>query len=384
MPQATEKFLLELLRSGSNNDLESALGYFCKNHDSLDWPLLLGPGFKVFFPLYCKVKSLSGGLKIPRAIMHKIELQCFPNMVKNKKIKSTVIKLAQEFTAAKLDLIFLKGAAFLFTIYAQDPALRMMADIDVLVDEGSLTEAESVLRHHGYSFAGVSRAIGITKMQQCPREYFLKKYFHYIYYKDDIKLELHWRIGYKSGQYLTSRLFDSVIKVPVLDTKISVLKPEAAILVSCINFKRTFEARRISAPKEKEQERLCTVLFFVYEIKRLIRYYYKDEADWEKLVLFCKSTKTEYSVFSLLFLVHRIGNIDFPEFLKFKLKRYASLCLYMRLCGSIEYHDFQRMLHLREAITNLRRFKDFIKNPALLIIVIKECLYFLRSKILPK
>lgn len=88
-------------------------------------------------------------------------------------------RVLKAFSEANIDVIVLKGAALAQTVYP-DIALRPMGDVDLLVQEESLKEAEEELSKLGYKFTPYHHSTDFC------REYYLQKE------NLEQKLELHW------------------------------------------------------------------------------------------------------------------------------------------------------------------------------------------------
>lgn len=81
------------------------------------------------------------------------ELRAIANNVRerNRRFRRQLTEIAAAFDAASLPYAVLKGAAYLFAPMYPTPFMRVMADIDLLVDEQRLDEACAILSTLGYA-----------------------------------------------------------------------------------------------------------------------------------------------------------------------------------------------------------------------------------------
>jgi hypothetical protein len=266
-----------------------------------------------------------------------------------------------EFNKAKSDVIFFKGGALLGTVYNHDIGLRTMADLDILVRKDELPRADDILRRIGYKED--------SEKSGHQREWFSKYHFHYMYFRDQFRVEVHWNIIREFDLLALKRLFESSEKSTVEGTEITVLSAEANIFIACFTFFNNFPSISLDkwpkSQKESNQVLYRTISFF-YEIKKMLKFY-KGKIAWDNFLFFVKSTKSEYEIFILLVLAKEVVKADVPEGILKIAKRNIAVYVFMLLCHRSGYGDIRELLINRGKVSRFRRYIFLLKNPKSLI-----------------
>ena len=105
------------------------------------------------------VTALPGALRrahlwneVPGDLREHLEAVHYLNTSRTAAQREEALSIHDALSGAGIDCVFLKGAAYLFSgLYADDPAIRITTDIDVLLREESIPEAEAALAKLGYS-----------------------------------------------------------------------------------------------------------------------------------------------------------------------------------------------------------------------------------------
>lgn len=362
MIQPTEKFLLEYIRSNSN-EIADILEIFLKAKGKIEWLLIANAVPYV----YLKAKNFHKDFKIPKKTLSKLEKIYLGLIVRNELFKHEIKNLANEFKKAKLGLIFLKGAAIFTTVYG-DEDLRIMGDIDVLIRRESLWQAEEILKKMGYQ----------PKETKEEREIFLTEHFHLSYLKKHIIVELHWDIGEKwhwdivdSKKTYIEMLFNSAREVNIDTTKISVLSPAHSIFFACFHFERDLflqhykiiSTPRIYFAKYKRENRLLIhqSFRFLYEIKKMLGYY-GNKMNWDDLFYLAKATEKEYEIFTLLFLSEKVAISGVPDFVIQRLKKNLFVRVYILLSNWIPYDSLDHLYVLNRVIYRFMLMYSYISS----------------------
>ncbi|MDD5584819.1 MAG: nucleotidyltransferase family protein, partial [Candidatus Omnitrophica bacterium] len=164
---------------------------------------------------------------MPPEVNERFKFCCMHNIAKNQKNIHAIKDLACAFDKSGVKLVFLKGAAYLGTIYTHDAGVRLMADVDVLVKKSELEEAKKILEKEG--FVQDYKRLSKEMNEELTESYFSQHHFHYVFYRDDVKLELHWDIVPSSCQTVLKKMFDSLAAVRLDTTEIYTLSPEASL-----------------------------------------------------------------------------------------------------------------------------------------------------------
>lgn len=130
-----------------------------------------------------KTHQLPPGL--PAFVSEQLEHQYCKNAMRNQCLMRELGVLLHALYAAEIPVIVLKGAYLASAIY-DDPAQRVMTDIDLLVPETQITEAQECLRVLGYT----------TDVPFEPEPYLASKHHLPAFHKVGAvaAVELHWNI----------------------------------------------------------------------------------------------------------------------------------------------------------------------------------------------
>ena len=87
---------------------------------------------------------------VPANVLHKLRYSHRSNLLKNLKLTSELTRLQGLFEEASIQAIAFKGPVLAQIVYGST-ALRSISDIDLLVSEGEMSEAQDVLQDAGYA-----------------------------------------------------------------------------------------------------------------------------------------------------------------------------------------------------------------------------------------
>ncbi len=87
---------------------------------------------------------------VPEEVKKELRDEAARNFAQNIRALEEIKRLAELFSENSLEVLFTKGASFLLDMYRDDPGLRPLSDIDVLVREEDFAEVDSVLREKGF------------------------------------------------------------------------------------------------------------------------------------------------------------------------------------------------------------------------------------------
>jgi hypothetical protein len=235
---------------------------------NFDWPEIAGQWLRIFLPLYTENSFFRGSLESLPGVREQVKLQYVRNAAKNQEYIQAIRKLAQLFRASGREIVFLKGSACLATIYANDPGIRFMADIDVLIRKADLKTAINILEKEGFrqDYERFDKEMGVKHKE----DFFAQQHFHFIFYKGDLKLELHWNISFSPPEAVLEKIFDTLVTVRMGDTEIHIPGPEAELYMVCDNFQRDYGHIDLSDcfSKKRIGRRTCATLFFLFEFKK--------------------------------------------------------------------------------------------------------------------
>lgn len=155
IPENREK-LLQQFRSGTINwKLFNAIA---SNH------LVL----QSLYPLYKKNDLLNS---LPPDFAEHLENIHELNVVRNQKILEQASRISGILNKNGIDHVFLKGVALLKMGVFEDPGIRIMEDIDILVSETDWIKSSELLMDHGYSPKDQNRTYQFNSRKHFPRLY---------------------------------------------------------------------------------------------------------------------------------------------------------------------------------------------------------------------
>jgi hypothetical protein len=135
-------------------------------------------------PLFHRVVSAAPGVELP-PLVSEIAATTYQDAVQASLVyESARARLCRRLSERQIPVLLLKGAALAFTYY-DDPATRVMNDLDVLVPAARLEEAVCCCEEDGYTFLGGSRP---AELRRAPN--------HAIGIQSltGVTLELHWQL----------------------------------------------------------------------------------------------------------------------------------------------------------------------------------------------
>ena len=181
-----------------------------KNNDKF-WEkfVKIGSSHYVIPALYYKLKE-RGYLKLlDRELISYLEEIYNQNLKRNTNLVKEVNEISKFFQSNNIDHVFLKGAALLSSIYKESLGIRMIGDIDILINNDQILKAKSLMENHGYKFIDGPFLPFIDDKMHLNRMINKKKFF---------AVELHHRISNKikfdTNKFINSKKILNNIFVP--------------------------------------------------------------------------------------------------------------------------------------------------------------------------
>jgi hypothetical protein len=106
-------------------------------------------------PLYDRIIQLHYDQVLPPDFVAELRAIYLNNAVRNLYAQRQLSQILAALESNQISVILLKGAAFAFSIY-QNPACRMMSDLDLLVHQDHLTRVTSIFETLGYQLSGTA------------------------------------------------------------------------------------------------------------------------------------------------------------------------------------------------------------------------------------
>lgn len=138
------------------------------------------------------------------------------------------LNISDIFYQRNIAMVPIKGVDILVRFYPFFDT-RSMCDIDILVREGELTQAGSVLRELGYQ----------EKLCGLKEEYWRRKQCHIAFWKEPVIVEVHWGLDFKRGKrIILSRLWERTKDSTVQNHKVKLLSDEDALFCFALHWRR--------------------------------------------------------------------------------------------------------------------------------------------------
>ena len=122
---------------------------------SFDWDTIveLGSRHLILPTLYIRLKQKSLLDVLPLELKEYLEELTSINRNRNVSLLNDANEISKLFQTHKINHVFLKGIALLSSEYYKDTGERMIADIDILVDENDITKAYQLLLNNDFDSA---------------------------------------------------------------------------------------------------------------------------------------------------------------------------------------------------------------------------------------
>jgi hypothetical protein len=147
------------------------------------------------------------------------------NAGRNLLLTGELLRLLGIFEAASIPLVPFKGPVLAWSLY-ENPALREMSDLDVLVLPRDVDHAIGLLQSHGYGpqFSGVDRRF-FAANQQMP---FVRK-------DGQVAVDLHWGLLPRFLPLDASPFFERLAPEPIAGREVLTFCPEDLLLFLCVH-----------------------------------------------------------------------------------------------------------------------------------------------------
>jgi hypothetical protein len=206
----------------------------------------------------------------------------------NRLLAQEIVALCEAMAARGVPVIPIKGATLAASIYG-DVALRDFNDMDLLVPERAIADAEAVLLASGYERKDRSSAPGETEQEDGPYHVFIKRRMLF-------RVDLQWAIIEKYFMFPLDRpeFWKHRVPLVVADKTVQGLAPEDLLIVLCIH-----------GSKHVWEE-----LKWVCDVAELLRSH--QHLDWERIYSNASAWRCRRLVSMGLSLAHRLLDAPLP------------------------------------------------------------------------
>lgn len=310
--RATSNVLVALLRA----DLGTGPAPDADAFRACDWPR-----FERLASHHGLVPILYKGLQphatvVPDDLWRRMQVTAFGNALRNQLAQSLLGEVATALHEQRIAVIVLKGAALLQTLYADDPSLRQLSDVDVLVDERDLERAGAQLMSIGLEPVGAD-----GEEQRGPL-----CHIHTVYIKPRMRslpVELHWRLfePYLPYCFDLAEVRAHARRFRGLPENGLMMSPEHELAHLCIHLERHAIVYRSVVGREDWFELLLVPqglgrLVWLYDIAAYVRRR-ADAVDWDRFVDCARRWAIDGRVRAVLELCRRaLGVAPPPEVMR--------------------------------------------------------------------
>jgi len=208
-------------------------------------------------------------------------------------------ELRQALTALRVEgipVIVLKGAALAETVYP-DPAMRVMEDVDILVEEQHLERADGVIRSFGYETAETPYEEEIVR----------EGHRHYPRLEGKSRLtsfEVHRHLVTQDTRFHfdISACWQSARRAVIAGVETMIPAPDEMLLHLCVGF--FLDRRRF--------HQSFAALRQLVDISETIRHY-GPELDWDRFVRLTRQRRMEGPAFCALASAKELLGVEVPE-----------------------------------------------------------------------
>ncbi|MBX3303845.1 MAG: nucleotidyltransferase family protein [Nitrospira sp.] len=198
--------------------------------ESLDWAMVveLAEYHGVVPLLYRNLSAVSSDL-VPAELLTRLRQKTQAGALLNRALAKELVVLCEAFTARGVPVIPIKGATLAVLAYG-DLALRDFTDLDLLVPENSVREAQAVLSTLGYERRSVVAEQSTPHHDDGPYQVFVKR-------RTLCRIDLQWVMAH---QHFAFRLdhpefWARRIAVAFENQTVPGLAPEDLLIVLCVH-----------------------------------------------------------------------------------------------------------------------------------------------------
>ena len=189
---STTRFISNILFDKEIN----LVSFPAKNNDKFwDKFVKIGSSHYVIPALYYKLKERDYLRLLSDELVSYLEEIYSQNLKRNLELVKEINEISNLFITNNIDHVFLKGAALVSSIYKETLGIRMVGDIDILIDNDKILKAKSLMEDYGYKFKDRPFLISFRdNKKHLDRMINKKKFFAvelHLTISDKIKLDCH-------------------------------------------------------------------------------------------------------------------------------------------------------------------------------------------------
>ncbi|MBW2647483.1 MAG: nucleotidyltransferase family protein [Deltaproteobacteria bacterium] len=220
---ATENLMLCLINPGAKKgEIETLLA------DEIDWKDFQEKSYahRIAPLIYYNLKKLDLLFVVPKTVIHTLERTYVYTLKTNIMFGEELKGILANFHDRGISCIILKGLAFIETIYHENPGVRPLKDMDLLLRKEDVKKAGLVLKEMGYQLYEGYR----------PEAFYWESHFHLPFQKrgksTHFHVEIHWHLlepGIPVSLDVKS-FWHRAVETVFLGAKANTLHPEDALI----------------------------------------------------------------------------------------------------------------------------------------------------------
>jgi hypothetical protein len=237
--------------------------------------------------LYRNLSTLCSDL-VPAESLTQLRQRTQAGALLNRLLVQELVVLCEAFAAQGVPVMPIKGATLASSVYG-DLTLRDFCDMDLLVPEGSITEAQAVMLALGYERNDPSSDPGETGHEKGPYHVFIKK-------RTLFRVDLQWVMAHQHFVFQLDRpeFWQRRMPVALASKTVQGLAPEDLLIVLCVHgSKHAWEA-----------------LKWVCDVAELLRAH--DQLDWDLIFSSASAWRCRRLVYMGLSLAHLVLDAPLP------------------------------------------------------------------------
>lgn len=278
----TKSLLLSILRE---NEEEKEILNYLRGLSESEWDALIATAMqhKLGPILYNTLKPYYSALSTPPQYQVLMRQIYFSSARRNMQLYNQLEEVLQKFAKEGISVILLKGAYLAKYIYG-NIALRPMADIDLLVKQGSLNKAHCLLIDDGYSITDSNFEEELPPYKK----------------KGKIALEIHSHLKILPDKKNTdiNKLWTKAEKVTIGKAEAFTLYPEDHFLHLCLH----------NCIQHRFENGLVACVDTQYFLK-----HFENKLNWEQLWKRAQEWRIERAVYLMLALTEKMIKVPMPE-----------------------------------------------------------------------
>lgn len=196
----------------------------------MDWPRLLDLArYHGVGPLLCRTITAVCPDLAPKSSLVALRRATQAGMLLNRVFSQELVRLCRAFSENGVPVIPFKGAALAAMAY-RDMSLRDFDDLDFIVSQARLSDAQHVLQSYGYRPLNPSR-------DEFQMSHFDEPYHLYLHENSRVLVDLQWVMAHELFSFRLDRadLWDRRIPVSIGGKQISTLAPEELLIILCVH-----------------------------------------------------------------------------------------------------------------------------------------------------